>query len=59
MVWSSSSGAYAGITLNGSIIKPSPASNRDYYGRDVTTRQIIDGDVAANPGTQALRTALG
>jgi len=57
IVWASSSGAYAGITLDGSIIKPSPDSDRDYYGRNVTTRDILYHG-PSNPGTVALREAL-
>jgi SH3 domain-containing YSC84-like protein 1 len=58
VVWASSSGAYAGITLDGSIIKPSPDADRDYYGRSTTTREILyDGH--AMPGTSGLRAALG
>jgi lipid-binding SYLF domain-containing protein len=57
VVWASSSGAYAGITLDGSIIKPSPEADRDYYGRNMTTREIIY-DSRAMPGTSGLRAAL-
>jgi len=58
VVWASSSGAYAGITLNGSIIKPSPDQDRDYYGRSLTTRDILYHGAATNPGTTTLRDAL-
>ncbi len=57
VVWASSSGAYAGITLDGSIIKPSPDADRDYYGRSLTTRQILY-DAPSNAGTSGLRQAL-
>jgi lipid-binding SYLF domain-containing protein len=57
VVWASSSGAYAGITLDGSIIKPSPDADRDFYGRSLTTRQILY-DAPRNPATAGLRQAL-
>jgi lipid-binding SYLF domain-containing protein len=59
VVWASSSGAYAGITLNGSIIKPSPDWDRDYYGRSLTTYDILFRGDAVNPGTAALRQSIG
>jgi lipid-binding SYLF domain-containing protein len=59
VVWASSSGAYAGVTVNGSIIKPSPDWDRDYYGRRLTTYDILFRGDAVNPGTAALRQAIG
>ncbi len=58
VVWASSSGAYAGITLNGSIIKPRPNWDRDYYGRTMTTRQVLY-DAPNVQGALGLREALG
>jgi lipid-binding SYLF domain-containing protein len=59
VVWASSSGAYAGITLDGSIIKPRPDWDRDYYSRNMTSRDIIFTRQANNPGAVGLREALG
>ncbi len=58
VVWSSSSGAYAGISLDGSIIKSRPNWDADYYGHGVTTHQVLY-DARSNPGTSGLRAALG
>jgi lipid-binding SYLF domain-containing protein len=58
VVWASSSGAYAGISLDGSIIKPRPEWDHDYYGRNVTTRDIIFRGEGSNPGAAGLRQAL-
>jgi len=41
VAWASSSGAYAGITINGSIVKPRESWNEAYYGRTLSPRQII------------------
>ena len=58
VVWASSSGAYAGITLDGSIIKPSPDADRDYYGRGMTTREILyDGQPCPAPAGCAPHSA--
>jgi lipid-binding SYLF domain-containing protein len=59
VVWASSSGAYAGITLDGSIMKPRPDWDRDYYSRNMTSRDIIFTRQANNPGAVGLREALG
>ena len=58
VAWASSSGAYAGITLEGSVIKSRPEWDRDYYGRNLTTRQILY-DTHVAPGTAALRESIG
>jgi SH3 domain-containing YSC84-like protein 1 len=58
VVWSSSTGAYAGISLEGTVIQPRPAYNRQYYGRPLTTRDIIFRHEGSNPGATALREAL-
>ena len=57
VTWASSTGAYAGISLNGSIIKAAPSDDAAYYGRSVTTRQILSGQVR-NPHADQLQRAL-
>jgi lipid-binding SYLF domain-containing protein len=58
VVWASSSGAYAGLTLEGSIIKPSPDHDKAFYGRTVTTREILDGRVRAPASAAQLRNDI-
>jgi lipid-binding SYLF domain-containing protein len=58
VVWASSSGAYAGITLNGSIIKPRASWNASYYGHPESVRDIVTKRVASNPGADGLRMTL-
>lgn len=41
IAWAKSKGAYAGITLDGSIIKPRNEWNTAYYGHPVTPREVI------------------
>ena len=43
VVWASSTGLYGGLTINGSIIRPQPADDRAFYGRTVTTRDVLYG----------------
>lgn len=53
IVWTSAKGAYGGLTLNGSVIKPREGWNNDYYGRTVTTREILAHKVR-NPASAGL-----
>ena len=58
VVWSSSSGIYGGVALNGSIIRPQIEDNRAYYGRSLGTREILFGHMAVAPRATALRREL-
>jgi lipid-binding SYLF domain-containing protein len=58
VVWASSSGLYGGLTLEGSVIKPSPDHNAKFYGGSVTTRRILTNDVVAPPSAVRLREDL-
>jgi lipid-binding SYLF domain-containing protein len=57
IVWAKSKGAYAGITAEGTFIKPNEGANAEYYGRKLTIPQIIQGD-ARNPSAEPLRNDL-
>jgi SH3 domain-containing YSC84-like protein 1 len=58
VVWSSSSGVYAGVALNGSIIRSQPDDDARYYGRPVTTRDILYRHVVVAPRANALQAEL-
>jgi len=57
VLWSSGAGAYGGLTLNGSAIKPREDWNRSYYGRPITVKEILDNRVP-NPQTIPLQQEL-
>lgn len=57
-VWASASGAYAGITLNGSVIKPRESWNAAYYGHPVSPGVIVSAKGPRNPDADALRANL-
>ena len=57
VVWSSSSGVYGGLALDGSIIRPQPEDNARYYGRPLTTSDILFRHIGVAPRANALRTA--
>ncbi len=59
IAWARSKGAYAGITLEGSIIKPRDSYNEAYYGKKMTGQQLLANANAPHGGqTDSLRTAL-
>ncbi|MGA3260475.1 MAG: lipid-binding SYLF domain-containing protein [Bryobacteraceae bacterium] len=43
--YSRSHGLFAGISLEGATLRPDGDSNRELYGRDVTNREILTGDI--------------
>ena len=58
VVWSSASGAYVGLTLEGSIVKPRENYNDEYYGRPIAARAILNMNEGHNPGAGPLRHDL-
>jgi lipid-binding SYLF domain-containing protein len=44
--WSRSRGVFAGISLKGSTMRPDDEANKQLYGRDMTNREILTGEVA-------------
>jgi lipid-binding SYLF domain-containing protein len=58
IVWSSASGAYAGLTLEGSLVKPRDSYNESYYGRPMAVKSILNMNEGNNPGADNLRAAL-
>jgi len=58
IAWSSATGAYAGLTLNGTVIKPRDSYNRAYYGKPETPRSIMMSHGIRNNGADSLRNSL-
>ena len=57
VVWTSATGAYGGLTFNGSVIKPRHEWNADYYGRKAGVGTILDSGVK-NPDSHELQAEL-
>ena len=57
IAWARSKGAYAGVTLEGSLIKPRDSFNEAYYGRKLSAERIIHGG-PANHAADTLRQSL-
>jgi SH3 domain-containing YSC84-like protein 1 len=54
VVWASSSGAYAGISLDGTLVQPQSDADLSYYGRPLTSREIVIDRMGHNPGALGL-----
>jgi lipid-binding SYLF domain-containing protein len=58
VVWASASGAYAGISLDGTLVEPRQEVDADYYGRSLSSSDILHNTVR-NPAAAALVRELG
>ena len=56
-MWSSSTGLYGGLTVDGSVIKGEPNQDAEFYGQRVTSRDVLFGKVDS-PRGEALRREL-
>jgi lipid-binding SYLF domain-containing protein len=58
VVWASSSGAYAGISLDGTVVEPRREDDTNYYGRPVTSSDIVLRRDVRNPAAAPLVRSL-
>lgn len=58
VVWASSSGAYAGISLDGTVIEPRRETDSAYYGRSVNTSDIVIRRDVRSAGARSLVRTL-
>jgi lipid-binding SYLF domain-containing protein len=56
--YSRSQGLFAGVSLEGTIIAARNDANKEYYGREVTPKEILSGQVAPPKGAETLRKEL-
>jgi lipid-binding SYLF domain-containing protein len=56
--YSRSQGAFAGVSLEGTVIVTRNDANAEYYGRRVTPEEILSGKVPPPPGAKRLIQAL-
>lgn len=52
-------GAFGGVSFEGSFIRGRDEWNKNYYGQPATAREIVLDHKVSNPGSSALRQALG
>jgi lipid-binding SYLF domain-containing protein len=56
--WSRSRGVFAGIALKGSTLRADRGENQVLYGRELDTRDVVTGKVAATKEGRSLASAL-
>ena len=57
VVWSSSTGLYGGLTIDGSIIRAEPNQDTAFYGHTLTSRAVLYGNLDS-PRAAALRREI-
>jgi lipid-binding SYLF domain-containing protein len=57
VAWSSASGLYGGLTIDGSVIRGEPNKDSRFYGRKMTSREVLFGDIRS-ARTQGLRREI-
>jgi SH3 domain-containing YSC84-like protein 1 len=56
--WSRARGLFVGVSLEGASLRPDHDDNKSLYGRGVTQREILHGDVTAPEAAHALHHEL-
>jgi len=56
--YSRSRGLFAGISLEGSTLRPDNSANRKFYGRELSARAIVSGKVAVPPAGEEMVATL-
>lgn len=58
LTYSRARGIFAGVTLNGAVVKQDKSSTREFYDHMVTTKASLTGEVDAPPAANAFLTTL-
>lgn len=58
LAYSVSKGVYLGISLEGAVIEPRETLNKEYYGKKVSSKEIVSGRRYSNSHANGLRAAL-
>ena len=58
LAYSRSRGAFAGLSIEGSVLTARPTWDQVYYGRQVDTRAVVIQMAVSNPGADPLRSLL-
>src|SRR6202167_3059123 len=58
LTYSRARGLFAGVSLNGAVIKQDKDSTREFYGRMVPFRTALIGEIDPPPGANAFLTSL-
>jgi lipid-binding SYLF domain-containing protein len=58
LTWSRARGLFAGVALNGATLRPDEDWNRELYGKSLSNRAILTGNVAAPKAASGLLSEL-
>jgi len=58
LTYSRTRGVFAGVSLNGAVVKPDKDSTREFYGHMVTPRAALKGEVEPPAGASPFLTTL-
>lgn len=58
LTWSRARGVFAGISLQGATLRQDGGANKELYGREVTNREIITGNVTSPKAASSLISQL-
>lgn len=58
LTYSRSRGAFAGVSLEGQVIKNDGGANKDIYGRDLSAKQILFGHTGSPAAARSLDSVL-
>jgi lipid-binding SYLF domain-containing protein len=56
--WSRSRGAFAGVSLNGAVVRPDKAANQELYGHSMDNREILTSNMAPPAAARRLIAEL-
>lgn len=56
--YSRARGIFGGLTLEGATLRPDHDADRELYGKDMSSREILTGDVATPPAAEKLKHAV-
>ena len=56
--YSRSRGVFAGVSVEGATLRPDSQANMKIYGRKVSAKQVLLGEVPSPPSTEKLTTTL-
>lgn len=58
LTWSRTKGLFGGIALTGATLRPDEDWNKELYGKPLTNREIVTGNVAPPPAAASLLSGL-
>jgi SH3 domain-containing YSC84-like protein 1 len=56
--WSRSRGLFAGLSLEGSTLRPDESENENLYGRKISNQRILEGEIGVPPAARPLIAEL-